>query len=207
MTGKAHMGIGVLTAVVILDKASLGISPVAILVCIFASLLPDSDHPKGFFNKYILPMRNKVAKITLYILVGLTIIGLNYFYFNKNYLYALGAVIILIGISSHRQGITHSLIGFVLFVYILGYGSEGINMLERERIIIAFIAGYLSHLIGDLFTNRGVPLIYPLSKRKFKMPLTYRVGSGVGNLIEGIIITLAVVYLAFAIPTMIIKMN
>ncbi|MEF9952358.1 MAG: metal-dependent hydrolase [Clostridium sp.] len=207
MTGKAHMGIGVLTAVVILDRASLGITPISILVCIFASLLPDADHPKGFFNKYILPMRNKSGKVAIYLIFGSGIIGLNYFYFNKDYLYALGGLIVLIGISTHRQGITHSLIGFILFVYILGYGTEGINDIERQRILIAFISGYLSHIVGDFFTSRGIPLAYPLTKKKFKAPLTYRVGSGVGNLIEGIIITLAVVYLAFKIPTMIINMN
>ncbi|MEG0370993.1 MAG: metal-dependent hydrolase [Clostridium sp.] len=207
MTGKTHMGIGLLTAVVILDKQALGISPLSILICIFASLLPDADHPKGVFNKYILPMRNKAVKLTIYLSLGITIIGINYLYFSYTYLYALGLVVILIGVSAHRQGITHSLLGFILCVYIVGYATEGLEVIERERFNISFIAGFGTHILADLFTNRGVPLFYPFSKRKFKMPLTFRVGSGVGNLIEGIIIAIGIIYLTFKIPMMVINMN
>lgn len=207
MTGKTHVGIGLLTAVVILDKQAMGITPLAILMCIFASVLPDADHPKGVFNKYILPMRNKSVKLSIYLSLGIVIIGLNYLYFSYPYLYALGFVLIMIGLSSHRQGITHSLIGFILFVYIVGYGSEGIDIMERKRIVIAFISGYGSHLLGDMFTNRGVPLFYPFSKKKFKMPFTFKVGSGVGNTIEGILIAIVIIYLTFKIPMMVINMN
>ncbi|KMT21073.1 metal-dependent hydrolase [Clostridium cylindrosporum] len=207
MTGKTHIGVGLLTAVVIMDKQGIGITPLSILICIFASILPDADHPKGVFNKYLLPVRNKTVKLAIYLGLGATIIGMNYLYFSKPYLYGLGTVLIMIGVSSHREGITHSLIGFIAIVYIVGYGSQGIDALERKRIIVSLIAGYGSHLLGDMFTNRGVPLFYPFNKKKFKMPATFKVGSGVGNLIEGIIIALGIIYLTFKIPMMVINMN
>lgn len=207
MTGKTHLGIGLLTAVLILDKEIIGITPVTILICVIASLLPDADHPQGVLNKYILPIRNKSFKLSVYLSLGIVVIGLNYLYFSYPYLYALGIAFILIGVSSHRQGITHSLVGFILFVYIIGYGTQDIEALERKRMIIAFISGYGSHILGDMFTSAGVPLFYPFSKKKFKMPFTFKVGSKTGNLIETIIIALGIIYLTFKIPIMVINMN
>lgn len=207
MTGKTHVGVGLLTAVVILDKQTLGITPLSILVCILSSLLPDSDHPKGIFNKYILPIRSKSVKVSTYISLGIIIIGLNYLYFGHSYAYALGFMVIMIGLSSHRQGITHSLIGFIIFVYIIGYGSDILDPLERQRVIISFISGYGSHIICDMFTNRGIPLFYPFAKKKVKMPFTFKVGSATGNFIEGILIYIIIIYLTFKIPMMVINMN
>lgn len=207
MTGKTHIGIGLFAAVVILDKQALGITPISILIAIFAAVLPDADHPKGVLNKYILPIRNKSVKLSVYISSGILVIGLNYLYFSYPYLYALGGILIMIGFSSHRQGITHCLIGFMLFVYIVGYGTHGIEAMERQRIVISFMAGYGSHLLGDMFTNRGIPLFYPFNKKKFKMPFTYKVGSASGNFLEGIIIAIGIIYLTFKIPIMVINMN
>lgn len=207
MTGKTHLGIGLLTAVIILDKEIIGITPLSVLICILASLLPDADHPQGVFNKYVLPIRNKSVKLGIYLSLGILIIGLNYLYFAYPHMYALGFILIMIGISPHRQGITHSLVGFILFVYIVGYGSKDLETIERKRIIITFISGYGSHIISDMFTNRGVPLFYPFSKIKIKMPFTFRVGSKTGNLIEMIIIALGIIYLTFKIPMMVIEMN
>lgn len=207
MTGKTHIGIGLLAAVAVLDREAIGITPLSILICLFASILPDADHPKGVFNKYLLPIRNKSVKLSIYLSLSIVIIGLNYLYFSYPYLYALGFALFMIGVSPHRQGITHSLIGFILFVYIIGYGSQGIELIERKRIIISFIAGYGSHLLGDMFTNRGIPLFYPFTKRKFKMPFTFKVGSATGNFIEGIIIIIGIIYLTFKIPMMVINMK
>lgn len=74
-------------------------------------------------------------------------------------------------IFGHR-GITHSL-GAVLIVSLLAWIA-----FTRLRwhpgysipFVIGIAAGYLSHLVGDWFTNSGVPLLWP-SKRRFVSPI------------------------------------
>jgi inner membrane protein len=43
--------------------------------------------------------------------------------------------------------------------------------------------GYAFHILGDFFSKRGVPFFSPLSRKKFKPPLTYETGSGAETLI------------------------
>ena len=56
--------------------------------------------------------------------------------------------------------------------------------------------------MGDMFTKMGVPLFYPFSKKKFKFPYTYKVGSKVGTLIEEIIMIFGLTYIVYALPKM-----
>ena len=43
-------------------------------------------------------------------------------------------------------------------------------------LLLSFIIGYVSHILGDWMTPRGVPLLYPV-KKGFSSPLTFRTGS------------------------------
>ncbi|MEM0260452.1 MAG: metal-dependent hydrolase, partial [Sulfolobales archaeon] len=40
-----------------------------------------------------------------------------------------------------------------------------------KPVLAGFIIGYISHILGDLITYRGVALFYPFSKRMFRTPL------------------------------------
>ena len=37
--------------------------------------------------------------------------------------------------------------------------------------LIGYISGFVSHILGDLITYRGVDLFYPFSNKSFKIPL------------------------------------
>jgi inner membrane protein len=66
-------------------------------------------------------------------------------------------------IFGHR-GITHSLFAIIAGIYIMhkyGYQTE---------YVAAIVVGYLSHLLGDMMTNSGVPLLWPV-KLKMAIPL------------------------------------
>lgn len=66
-------------------------------------------------------------------------------------------------IFGHR-GITHSLLAIaagMIVLWIYGY---------KLWFAAPLVVGYLSHLIGDLFTNSGVPLFWP-NKEKVSYPL------------------------------------
>jgi inner membrane protein len=204
MTGKTHLGIGVMATVILSEYMPMNLSLAALGVCAIASVLPDIDHPKSIINKYILPIKNKAVKVTIYMTLGVFLLLLNHFYFDHIYLKSLGTFFILVGASSHRNGITHSLTGFLCFVGIFGYAAVAYDF---KNSIFPFAIGYGAHLLGDMFTNRGIPLFFPFSKKKFKMPVTYAVGSGWGNLIEGILTAGGLIYLTWRLPIIITNLK
>jgi inner membrane protein len=66
-------------------------------------------------------------------------------------------------IFGHR-GITHSLFAIIAGIYIMhkyGYQTE---------YVAAIVVGYLSHLLGDMMTDSGVPLLWPV-KLKMAIPI------------------------------------
>ena len=89
----------------------------------------------------------------------------------------IGAVLIVIASMKHR-GITHTLLGMGLFLWgidtLLGY----IPILAHWRMTLLLIcgAGYLSHLLLDLVAH-GVPLFYPVIKKRISLPFSIRTGS------------------------------
>jgi inner membrane protein len=204
MTGKTHVGIGVIATVILSEYIPVQLSLTSLVICVLASLLPDIDHPKGLINKYILPVRSKWIKVTTYITLGIFILLLNYFYMNYYYLYTLGVLLILIVISTHRNGITHSITGLLCFVGILGNAAVKYSLINS---IAPFTIGYGAHIICDMFTNRGVPLLFPFKKTKYKMPFAFSVGSWRGNLFEGIITAAGLIYLVWRLPIIFTKIR
>ncbi len=73
-------------------------------------------------------------------------------------------------VFGHR-GITHSFFAILAGIAILlkyGYQTE---------YVAAIVIGYLSHLAGDMMTNSGVPLFWPV-KSRIAIPV-FSTGSGV----------------------------
>jgi inner membrane protein len=196
MNGKTHAGIGLAAYVALSEKLPGGFSYIGLGVVLLASLLPDIDHPKSIINRYILPFKNKAAKVTLYICSGIIVLYFDYLYTNQPAYKALGAALIAAGLSNHRQGLTHSLLGIITFSFIVGYVGEQYNV---KYITSYFITGYSTHLFCDMLTNRGVPLFYPFKNKKVKLPFTYRVGSKIGNFIELILVAAGLVYVIYKI--------
>lgn len=69
----------------------------------------------------------------------------------------------------HHRGILHTL--FVPIVIYIVYW-----LVFRNNGILPFIAGYISHLLLDMFNPSGVPLFFPLFKRRIKMPVVVETG-------------------------------
>ena len=72
-------------------------------------------------------------------------------------------------VFGHR-GITHSLIAIVAMAFLLS------GRIAIPSVMTALIVGYLSHLFGDAFTHKGIPLFWP-NKTAVKMPWTFKSGS------------------------------
>jgi inner membrane protein len=197
MNGKTHAGIGLATYVALTDKFPGRFSYFGLVVVLIASLLPDIDHPKSLMNRYILPFKNKAAKVTLYLCSGIIVLYFDYLYTNQPAYKALGIALIAIALSSHREGLTHSLFGMAMFTFIVGYLGNKYNL---KHTTTQFIIGYSMHLFCDMMTNRGIPLFFPFKNKKVKLPFTYRVGTKFGNFIELAFVIIGLVYVIYKIP-------
>ncbi|MFT8313760.1 MAG: metal-dependent hydrolase [Clostridium sp.] len=203
MTGKTHAGVGAAVGIALSSEIPGKLSIMAIVVVIISALLPDIDHPKSIFNRYILPVKSKLVKIIVYGSIGLALIMFNTFYINIPELTVTGIVLVIVAFSSHRTGFTHSILGMIILAFIANYMSSRYNNIY---LVYYFIVGYSSHIIGDMFTNRGVPLFYPLKNKNIKFPFTFRVGSSNGKFIEDFIIIISVLYIVYRLP-MLLKLK
>ncbi|WP_243405931.1 metal-dependent hydrolase [Priestia megaterium] len=87
---------------------------------------------------------------------------------------SLGLAKVIKSIFGHR-GITHSILASGLIFYL--------HTMYDNDFTLGIAYGYAFHILGDFFSKRGVPFFSPLSKKKFKPPLTYETGSGAETLI------------------------
>lgn len=197
MKGRTHAGMGILTFLSIYKLIPGGFSLFGMIIVVFSSILPDIDHPKSIINKYVLPFKNKMTKVTLYGCIGIILLWYDYLYLHKPIVRALGIIFIIIAISSHRSWLTHSLIGMSMFSFIAGYIG---NIYNIRYLIYYFMIGYGMHLICDMFTNRGVPLFYPFRKKKVKFPFTYNTNSKIGSAIEQLLMIGGLLFTIYKIP-------
>lgn len=87
----------------------------------------------------------------------------------------LWPVAFLISLFVKHRTATHSLL-FVSGVIV----SSGVVVIVLKLTwfyTLALGLGTMSHIIGDWLTSRGVPLLYPFRKERFKAPITFRTGS------------------------------
>lgn len=197
MKGKTHAGIGAVTYISLCDKLPGGFDYFGLIIVVIASLFPDIDHPKSIINKYILPFRNKKTKITIYVCLGIIVLWFDYLFTNKAELKALAISLFVIALSSHRNGVTHSLVGLIIFALIFGYLGKYYNW---DNVVYYFISGYGMHLLCDMMTKMGVPLFYPFRKKKVRFPVTYKSSSKIGAAFEDFIVIIGLMYVIYRIP-------
>ncbi|MDW8800080.1 metal-dependent hydrolase [Clostridium sp. A1-XYC3] len=202
MKGKTHAGVGIVTFLSLCNILPGKFNFIGIAVVVFASVLPDIDHPKSIINKYILPFKNKATKVTLYICLGIVVLWYDYLYTKEPAIKALGVSFITIAISSHRNGLTHSLSGMIIFSFITGYIG---NMYGIHHLIYYFMIGYGMHLLCDMATNRGIPLLYPFRNKKVKLPITYKTNSRIGTTIEELLMIGGLLFTIYKLPIIFYK--
>lgn len=197
MTGKTHAGIGAAVGMAVCDKIPGGFNLVGMCVLLVAAVLPDIDHPKGILNSYILPVKNKSIKMLVYGSLGVLILFGNYYKFHILILYILGAMLVVIAVSSHRTGLLHSACGMIIFTILTAYAAD---MYKVHNMVYYFMLGYGLHLLCDMSTSRGVPILYPFTSKNYKFSYTYRVGSSRGKIIEKILIIICLIYIVYRMP-------
>lgn len=187
MTGKTHMMLGATVGVATAVNYPTEEGIILVACAVFGSLIPDLDHPKGRLNQHLLPFRNKLFKMLIYLTLG-TILLLLEPRTNAAAVRLLGLGLIITGLSHHRS-FTHSLFGLVVYSAIVYLGMREAGLREAY---IGFSLGYVTHLMADFITKGGIEIFYPW-KKNFSFPITVKTG-GAAERILGLGAGISLVY-------------
>lgn len=183
MTGKTHMAIGMAIGLTLAFKKPIETQLAIITASTLGALAPDLDHPKGELNQKLLLINNNFYKTAFYLTAGIIFL---YIYSQKNnpLFILLGLFSFALAISNHR-GFTHSILGLLLFSLIAKLILMEHNM---SPIYKGFVIGYGSHLVLDIFTAKGIKLLYPM-KRNIVFPIKIK-SNGFGEKLIFFLLTL-----------------
>lgn len=84
---------------------------------------------------------------------------------NWKWMVGLGVFISWVTWLNHR-GLSHTIWAALLWTMI-GWSLE--QQIQTEGIMWVSLWGYISHLLADMWTPRGVKILYPVIKRTFKL--------------------------------------
>lgn len=184
MTGKTHIAIGVAAGLTMAYGKPVNEQLIIITASSLGSLIPDLDHPKSKLNQKLLFLKNELYRIIFFVTIASIFL---YLYMDKqNTIFALLSFISLfIGISTHR-GFTHSIMGFLIFIYIIKNITTQYGL---DSLYKSISLGYLLHLVADFLTPKGIKLFYPLNV-SIASPIVINPNSG----IDSVIFTLASIY-------------
>ena len=142
MSGLNHVAGGVVFSGLYLSMFDINLysQPIFIFFCIFFSLLADIDHTKSLIGKIFYPIA---------------------WWLNKKY--------------GHRT-ITHSLVFYLSLAAIVAIVEKAISPVfggvndTKQIITMIFLWSYGSHLVLDMITIQGIPLLYPFKKNPCVIP-------------------------------------
>ncbi|KHE72068.1 metal-dependent hydrolase [Halobacillus sp. BBL2006] len=145
---------------------------------IFGSLLPDIDTPTSRLGRKF--WRGLMILFSVALLCYLFVPQYLDMYRNQLKVFVMLLLPVLIMIRSHRK-MTHSL----LFVLLLVFYSLIIEKLFYIPwfYLSGLIIGVISHLFADYITKKGIPLVYPISKKHVQFLFTFRTGSHIERMI------------------------
>lgn len=174
---------------------------------VFASLLPDVDHPGSEISNYF-PLVNRLFghRAITHSLFGIGVfVGIMYllvYYLQERYSYAASLVFFVfafIGIeylgklltkrlnqlqNRSRKAISEKQIKFsirlamrILDLFLIILAFLIWREQFREEIIVLLGVGYVGHILGDFLTKDGIPLFWPLKIRSGLR--LFRTGGGI----------------------------
>ncbi|GAA0466000.1 metal-dependent hydrolase [Alkalibacillus silvisoli] len=144
-----------------------------IIIVMIGALLPDMDSKSSKLGRYAYPIA-----ISVMILVGILYIWQPKQFWtliDEELTFVLATMVpVFFVLSSHRTW-THSIVFLGLVVMYLSL--VGSWMMIPDYLQYGLMIGIGSHIFGDFLTRRGVPLLYPFSKRNFRFLFSFRTGS------------------------------
>lgn len=170
-TTHAIFGVGALAGAALLTGTEPHVY--AYPLAVVAAWLPDVDNPRSRLGNGLSrmksPLLNTLTRPVSWMLKTISFV--------------------LVRAVGHRT-LTHSLLGFALLFLFLRLipGSH-------PGLLLAFVAGYASHLFADALNTRGVPLLWPLGRPFRLLPDGIRSGGTV----EFVVALVAVLLTAYAL--------
>ena len=179
MTYKTHLSTGVLFSTFYFTKVTdLSATPLVLLFVVLFSILgasvPDLDTPSGGLWRKI-PAGSILSRIIHPVFLG-----------------------------GHRH-LSHSFLGLGIFSSLFFFLIKIVLQDHPVYILLslsAFVIGYISHLIADMFTEEGVPLLFPLDYH-FGIPpapfekVRIKTGKWFENIIIYPLVNIAIIFLVY----------
>ncbi|RWZ52294.1 metal-dependent hydrolase [Halobacillus fulvus] len=145
---------------------------------LFGSLLPDIDTPTSTLGHKF--WRGLLAVFSLAFLFYLFAPHYLDIYREQLKVFVLLLLPVLVMIRSHRK-MTHSIL-FIGLLYVYSLVIEHYFQIPWLY-LSGMIIGGISHLFADFLTKKGIPLIYPFSRKHMQFFFTFRTGSKVEQML------------------------
>lgn len=212
MMGRTHALSGVVAALAVVGLAApttdgAHLAPLVAATAAGAALLPDLDHPSSTMSRMLGPVTGLVSRVLSTLSGGhrqLThsLLGLALAAGACAALVAAGGVFlglwIAFLIATGLAGLRLSMVrGHLVRSLVAVLGAAGLVTLaagadsHAQLVTSGFVAGYAAHLVGDMLTKQGVPLLAPLTTRRMRLA-----GLTTGHVVETVVVAPALVVVA-----------
>jgi inner membrane protein len=148
---------------------------VSLIPSVYGAIGPDIDLPNSKSGKVFRSFLSKLLIGLLAVLLVAVVFCLatgravNSFKFLFVLFVVMGLVMVFVKTSKHR-GVTHTLLLWLVivapFIWIMKSGSVSLLMDISCSVYFGFLVGWFSHLLADSFNRKGVPWLYPISRKK-----------------------------------------
>lgn len=210
MTGKAHLCISAFLCQIFAMIFFKDFTPIPLIIGGICGLLADIDEDqskiaylliKGIGGKKRIKNVNYhktdvkhnariklIRRIFLSLIVSL--IGLFLFFVLKlSIFFTLALFYVAVLPWTKHRSLSHSLLSTTIIGGLTILGMQQYGLLKYG---VYITVGYFLHIFEDMFTVSGVPLLYPFSKKRFKIPLM-STGTSRGALVEMVFIVISII--------------
>ena len=166
MTAKTHIACGACLTMLMTRPDNIKYLTLGLAGGVIGSIIPDIDSKNSETNQLF----DKVSIITILTIVICFLleyffnIGLDKLIFKKNNIEEiiitsiLFFVMCIIGSRTNHRSLTHSILGIIIFSFI-------VNISLPKIFVQTFIIGYISHIMLDLLNHKGLKIFFPFKKR------------------------------------------
>lgn len=223
MNGVQHKIVGtgaaIATAYAAMKLTGDQTATVCLVTGIFGSILPDIDHDMTklgrkrklvtTLSKNLLTAIYIVGVLGIAIILGTTILGIQSYNIDTSQLMIMFGAFIVFGFlykflknnqtikwATKHRGLMHTLVVPAL----LCFAIYVIKIPVYRWALIGTVAGYLSHLIADMMTVEGCPILFPLTKNCchiLRLSSKSKALTGVAFLLGGLFPIITFVYFNF----------
>lgn len=182
MNGQTHV-LGALALGVLAARVAEPSHPLVFLAAAaLAAPLPDVDHPGSLYGRYLpLPavtrVRGRVVPYAPQDAASFRPVGRR----------------TPLGVLWHRQQ-THSLFAAALASIAAAFLTAPFDARAAAAVGLGALTGYLSHLALDALNPTGMPLLWPFSRRRWRLPCPAFPVGGLGEALLSVALLAACVY-------------